>query len=139
MPPSKFPPPQLKPPIGTRTRNKNVHPGKVQLDAQQSRRTKQEMEKVRAQMAQQAEEKKTRLANNLKNAAQIEDELQKEDVERHTSNHRSQGIMPFNPHLPAVNNKGSDMEFSSTKRRSKRDSSERELSSTSEISHLIWN
>ena len=84
------------------------------------------------QMAQQAEEKKTCLANNLKSAAQIEDELQKEDVEWHTSNHRSQGFVPFNPHFPAVNNKGNDMESPSTMR----DSSERELLSKLGMSEL---
>ena len=103
MPP-KFPPPQLT--IGTRAQNKNAHPGKPVVDARQSRCSKQEMQEVRAQEAQQAAEEKARLANGLKLAAQIEDELLQEDVQRHTSNHQSQGIMPFNPHLRVM---GSDM------------------------------
>lgn len=103
MPP-KFPVPQLKAPIGTRSQNKNVHPGKPVLDAKQSRRSKQEMEEVRAQNAQRGEEEKARLVKGLKSAAQIEDELLQEDIQRRTSIHRSQGIAPFNPHLQAVGN-----------------------------------
>ena len=101
MPP-KFPPPQLT--IGTRSQNKNAHPGMP--DAKQSRRSKQEMQEVHAREAQQAEEEKARLVNGLKIAAQIEDEQLQEDVQRRTSNHQSQGITPFNPHLRAM---GSDM------------------------------
>ena len=99
MPP-KFPPLQFT--IGTRSQNKNAHPGKPVVDARQSRRSKQEMQEVRAREAQQAEEEKARLVNGLKIAAQIEDELLQEDVQRRTSNHQSQGITPFNPHLRAM-------------------------------------
>jgi hypothetical protein len=42
----------------------------------------------------------------MKLAAQIEDKQLQEDVQQHTSNHQSQGIMPFNLHLQAM---GSDM------------------------------
>jgi hypothetical protein len=108
MPP-KFPPPQLT--IGTRAQNKNAHPGKPVVDARQSRRSKQQMQEVRAQEAQQAVEDKARLANGLKLVAQIEDELLQEDVQRRTSNHQSQGIMPFNPHLQVM---GSDVAATGT-------------------------
>ena len=91
----KFPPPQLT--IGTRSKNKDAHPGIV--NARQSRRSKQEMQEVHAREAQQAEEEKARLVNGLKIAAQIEDKLHQEDVQQRTSNHQSQGITPFNPHL----------------------------------------
>ena len=101
MPP-KFPPPQLT--IGTRSQNKNAHPGMP--DAKPSCCSKQEMQEVCAQEAQQAEEEKARLVNGLKIAAQIEDEQLQEDVQRCTSNHQSQGITPFNPHLRAM---GSDV------------------------------
>jgi hypothetical protein len=50
--------------------------------------------------------KKARLVNGLKIAAQIEDEQLQEDVQRHISNHQSQGITPFNLHLRAM---GSDV------------------------------
>jgi len=103
MPP-KFPPPQLT--IGTRSQNKNVHPGKPVVDARQSRCSNQEMQEVRAQEAQEAEEEKSHLVNSLKTVAQIEDELLREDVQRRTSNHQSQRITPFNPHLRAM---GSDV------------------------------
>ena len=59
------------------------------------------MQEVRAREAQQVEEK-ARLVNGLKTAAQIEDELLQEDVQRCTSNHQSQGITLFNPHLRAM-------------------------------------
>ena len=55
------------------------------------------MQEVRAREAQQAEEEKARLVNGLKTAAQIEDELLQEDVQRRTLNHQSQGITLFNP------------------------------------------
>ena len=47
---------------------------------------------MRAREAQQAEEEKARLVNGLKTAAQIEDELLQEDVQRCTPNHQSQGM-----------------------------------------------
>lgn len=108
MPPRKFPTPQLKAQaaIGTRSQNKNVHPGKPVLDAKQNRRSKQEMDELRAQKAQQVDDEKVRLVKGLKTAAQIEDDLLQEDIQRRTSNHRSEGITPFNPHLRAV---GSDI------------------------------
>jgi hypothetical protein len=107
MPPRKFPIPQLKPPIGTRSQNKNVHPGL--RDAPQSRRSRQEMEDVRAQQAQKEEQEKKNLVNNLKTVGEIEDELLQEDVLRRTSNHRSQGIVPFQPIFSVVDKEGSDV------------------------------
>jgi hypothetical protein len=100
--PQNFPTPQLKASIGTRSQNKNVHPGKPVLDAKQSRCSKQEMDEVRAQKAEQAGQEKVRLVKGLKAAAQIEDDLVQEDIHRRTSNRRSEGITPFNPHLRAV-------------------------------------
>lgn len=107
MPPRKFPVPQLKPPIGTRIQNKKTHPGLP--DAPQSRRSKLEMEEVHAQQAQKKEEEKNTLANNLKTVARIEDELLQEDVQRRTSNHLSQGIVPFQPFSSVVDKEGSDV------------------------------
>lgn len=114
MPPRKYPLPQLKPPIGTRSQNKNVHPGLHPSLAPQFRRSKQEMEAWRAQQAQEKEEKKKTLVNNLKTVAQIEDELLQEDVQRRTSNHLSQGIVPFKPFSSVVDKEGSDVARSST-------------------------
>ena len=91
--------------IGTRSQNKNVHPGKPVLDAKQNRRLKQEIEEVRAQKSQQVDEEKARLTKGLKTAAQIEDKILQEDIQRRTSNHR-EVITPFNPHLRAA---GSDV------------------------------
>ena len=111
MAPRKFPIPQLKPPIGTRSQNKNAHPGL--RDAPQSRRSRQEMEEVRAQEARKEEEEKKTLINNLKNVAQIEDELLHEDVQRRTSNHhdRIEGIVPFKPFSSAADNEGTDSDM----------------------------
>ena len=97
MAPCNFPAPQLKP--STRSKNKDAHPGQPVLDAKQARRSRQEMEEVRAQQAREQEEEKIRLEKNLKAAAQIEDELLQEDVQRRTSNHQSKGIAPFKPLL----------------------------------------
>ncbi|KIM41783.1 hypothetical protein M413DRAFT_410062 [Hebeloma cylindrosporum] len=101
MAPRNFPAPQLKP--STRSKNKDAHPGQPVIDAKQPRRSKQEMEVVRAQQAREQEEEKTRLETNLKAVAQIEDELLQEDIQRRTSNHRSVGIAPFKPQLQADN------------------------------------
>jgi hypothetical protein len=92
--PSKFPP-QLA--IGTRSQNKHAHPGMP--DAKQSHRSKQKIQDLCAWEAQQAEQEQARLINGLKIAAQIEDKQVEEDVQQCTSNHQSQGIMPFNLHL----------------------------------------
>jgi hypothetical protein len=97
MAPRIFPAPQLKP--STRSKNKDAHPGQPVIDATQTRRSRQEMEEVRAKQAQEQEEEKKCLEKNLKAAAQIEDELLQEDIQRRTSNRQSQGIAPFKPPL----------------------------------------
>ena len=100
MAPRNFPVPRLRP--STRSKNKDAHPGQPVIDAKQPRRSKQEMEEVRAKKAQDQEEEKNRLEKNLKTAAQIEDELLQEDIQRRTSNRQSQGIAPFKPPLASA-------------------------------------
>lgn len=83
--------------IETRTKNKTTHPGQVVNDAKQKRRTHEEMEKIRAEDSRMQEEKTVEQAENLQKAADIEDRMRKEDINRRSSNRRATGQAPFRP------------------------------------------
>lgn len=85
--------------IQTRRGNKGSHPGQVVNDSKQKRRSPQEMEKVRAEEARLRKEKEQHETQSIKTAAEITDQLRKEDIERRSSNRRATGQPQYRPAL----------------------------------------
>ncbi|KAF8809369.1 hypothetical protein BYT27DRAFT_7094606 [Phlegmacium glaucopus] len=83
--------------IRTRNTNKGSHPGKVVNDARQKHRSPQEMEKVHAEETRIREEKDWDKVQKIQQAAQIEDRLRKEDIDRRASNCNSMGHAQYHP------------------------------------------
>ena len=94
---------KFKATIETRSRNKSVHPGQIVNDAKQKRRTHEEMEKIRAEDSRMQEENAAEQAENLQKAADIEDQMRREDINRRSSNRRATGEAPFRPYSSTVN------------------------------------
>ncbi|KAF8811831.1 hypothetical protein BYT27DRAFT_7088633 [Phlegmacium glaucopus] len=78
-------------------RAKNPHPGVP--DQKAKRRSPQEMKEIREKEALEKETTREQQKNNIKKVAQIEEELRREESERHTSN-RSM-VAPFQPNIYA--------------------------------------
>lgn len=81
-------------PIVTGARVKNPHPGAP--DQKAKRRSPQEMQEIREKEAREKEMTKEKQKNSIKNVAQIEDDLRREQNERRTSSNRST-VAPFRP------------------------------------------
>jgi hypothetical protein len=88
---------KFKPIIQTRTRNKTSHPGQVINDAKQKRRSHEEMEKIRADETRMRQEKEVEQAENIQKAADVEDRMRREDINRRSSNRQATGQAPFRP------------------------------------------
>jgi hypothetical protein len=120
--------PQYKPTIQTRTKNKTSHPGQVVNDAKQKCRSQDEMAKIRADETRSRQEKEEELAENIQKAAEVEDRMRWEDINRRSSNRHATGQAPFKPLPVTVNTWGaedkgdpedkgqSDLKFSGNKR-----------------------
>ncbi|KAF8970180.1 hypothetical protein BDZ97DRAFT_1902185 [Flammula alnicola] len=83
--------------IQTRNTNKASHPGKVVNDAKPKRRSHQEMEKVRADETRMRQEKEQDEVQKIKLAADVEDRLRKEDIDRRASNRHATGQAQYRP------------------------------------------
>src|SRR5882762_9253070 len=76
---------KFKATIETRSRNKDIHPGQVVNDAKQKCRSHEEMEKIHAEDSRVREENAVEQAENIQNAADIEDQMRREDNDRRSS------------------------------------------------------
>lgn len=82
----------------TGPRAKNLHPGAP--DQKAKRRTPQEMKEIREKEALEKEKTNEKQKNSIKNVAQIEDDLRREQQERRTlANHST--VAPFRPPILA--------------------------------------
>jgi hypothetical protein len=86
---------RFKPTIQTRSRNKTSHPGQVVNDAKQKRRTHEEMERIRADETRMRQEKVAEQARSIQKAADVEDQMRWEDINRRSSNRNATGQAPF--------------------------------------------
>lgn len=97
---------KFKPAIQTRSRNKTSHPGQVVNDTKQKRQSHGEMEKIRADETRLRQEKEEEVAENIQKAADIEDRMRREDINRRSSNRQATGQAPFRPPSTAINELG---------------------------------
>jgi hypothetical protein len=81
----------------TRSGNKTSHPGQVVNDAKQKRRSHEEMEKIRAQETRARQEKEVEDAENIQKAADVEDRMRREDIDRRSSNRQATSQASFRP------------------------------------------
>jgi hypothetical protein len=88
---------KFKPTIQTRRENKTTHPGQVVNDAKQKRRSHEEMEKICAEETRMRKEIDLEQATNIQKAADIEDQMRREDINRRSSNRQATGQAPFRP------------------------------------------
>jgi len=80
-------------PLVTGPRAKNPHPGAP--DQKAKRRSPQEMKEIREKEALEKEKTREKQKDSIKNVAQIEDDLRREQNEWHTSNRST--VAPFRP------------------------------------------
>ena len=88
---------KFKPTIETRTRNKMIHPGQVVNDAKQKRTSHEEMEKICAEETRMQYEKELDQVESIQKAADIEDRMRREDINRRSSNRHATSQALFRP------------------------------------------
>jgi hypothetical protein len=74
---------------GTRSKNKNQHPGAIEIAAKRKRRTKAQVEADNAAKEAQKQEKGRKAHNQIKNIASLEGEMAKKDAEADGAHPRS--------------------------------------------------